>query len=538
MRRARTPLLAALQRSFSKALSTTDWDESEATEAKGSQEAEAHDRRAFLSTAVKAGLGLSVASLFTRAGVLAQPVASAPRIAIVGGGIAGLNTAYQLSKVGLKATVYEAGDTLGGRIRTARDLVAPDVYSEIGGEFIDSSHTDMRQLVKEFHLSSDNRLGPTERSLKQDDYFINGTRYTEPQVVSEFKGYAKRIKQDQDVLPEKVTYKQPGTARKYDIMSVEEYFQQIGLRGWLLDLLRAAYTSEFGLDVGEQSAMNFLTMIGAEPGAKEFKIFGESDEQFKIKGGNDLLIKRLGERLHDRIERGMELQALKGDGNEYALSFEGGKEVRADIVVIAIPFSVLRRVDLILPLPPQKVTAIRELGYGTNAKMLLGFKDRIWRRKGYSGYLLNNVLQNGWDHSQLQNGNMGSGGYTVFLGGTEGLNLSESMSGRYLSVLDQAYGDATAQHNGKKAVFNWPSNPFTLGSYSCYKVGQWTGIGGAEIEPVGNLFFAGEHCSRDYQGYMNGGAESGRMAAEAVRLKVRGHRRPSRLRHAAHGTRR
>ena len=34
--------------------------------------------------------------------------------------------------------------------------------------------------------------------------------------------------------------------------------------------------------------------------------------------------------------------------------------------------------------------------------------------------------------------------------------------------------------------------------------------------PVGNLFFAGEHCSYDFQGYMNGGAQSGADAAKAV----------------------
>ena len=34
--------------------------------------------------------------------------------------------------------------------------------------------------------------------------------------------------------------------------------------------------------------------------------------------------------------------------------------------------------------------------------------------------------------------------------------------------------------------------------------------------PVGNLFFAGEHCSYDFQGYMNGGAQSGADTAKAV----------------------
>ena len=37
-----------------------------------------------------------------------------------------------------------------------------------------------------------------------------------------------------------------------------------------------------------------------------------------------------------------------------------------------------------------------------------------------------------------------------------------------------------------------------------------------ETKLIGNLFFAGEHCSREFQGYMNGGAVTGREAAEAV----------------------
>ena len=62
----------------------------------------------------------------------------------------------------------------------------------------------------------------------------------------------------------------------------------------------------------------------------------------------------------------------------------------------------------------------------------------------------------------------------------------------------------------------WPSNPFVRASYASYRPGQWTGIRGAEGLTVGNLFFAGEHTSLDWQGYMNGGAESGRNAAEAL----------------------
>ncbi len=63
------------------------------------------------------------------------------------------------------------------------------------------------------------------------------------------------------------------------------------------------------------------------------------------------------------------------------------------------------------------------------------------------------------------------------------------------------------------------TNSKSLGSYSCYKPGQWTSLGGEEGKPVDDLHFAGEQCSSEYQGYMNDGAETGRTAAEAVIAK-------------------
>jgi monoamine oxidase len=62
--------------------------------------------------------------------------------------------------------------------------------------------------------------------------------------------------------------------------------------------------------------------------------------------------------------------AEASDGT-YTLTFADGSEVTADIVVLAIPFTTLREVDLSFDMPEVKRRAIDELGYGTNAKMAL-----------------------------------------------------------------------------------------------------------------------------------------------------------------------
>ena len=63
---------------------------------------------------------------------------------------------------------------------------------------------------------------------------------------------------------------------------------------------------------------------------------------------------------------------------------------------------------------------------------------------------------------------------------------------------------------------NWIEYPHVKASYSCYKTGQWTTMAGLQIQPIGNFFFAGEHCSENFQGFMNGAAETGRKVAEMV----------------------
>jgi monoamine oxidase len=57
---------------------------------------------------------------------------------------------------------------------------------------------------------------------------------------------------------------------------------------------------------------------------------------------------------------------------------------------------------------------------------------------------------------------------------------------------------------------------WTKGSYSYWKVGQYTQFEGAERQPEGNFHFAGEHTAIDFQGYLNGGVESGERAAGEI----------------------
>ena len=474
-------------------------------------------RRDFLTTTTKAGL-LVAASAYIPFLTSCQSKHNKPKIVILGAGIAGLTAAYNLKKAGLSNTdvqIYDSLKRVGGRIHTDATFI-PGLTMEIGGEFIDTDHTEMLNLAKEFKLDlKDNKTDSLNKDTSAEWYCIAGKRYTEEEVIKEFNHYAPLIKSDREAAGEKWDTLH---ALKLDNMSVEEYFDRIKLSGWLRELLNVAYLSELGLPLAEQSAINFIGLINSDT-KNGFKIFGDSDERFSIKGGNSKVIESLAENVSP-VNLDHHLEAVKSKGDGFTLTFNGNKEVYADFVINTIPFKVLREVKMDIDMPAKKKKAIDELGYGNNAKLFLGFKERIWRTKYQNpGYSFNENIHNGWDNSWMQNNNEGPAGYTIYLGGREAVTLAENkkdkkkMAEKYLPMLDHVYPGLKEQWSGEAEIAWWPVSKAIKGSYSAYKVGQYSSISGHEIEPVGNMLFAGEHCSTDFQGFMNGGAETGKKAA-------------------------
>ncbi|MDZ7897345.1 MAG: NAD(P)/FAD-dependent oxidoreductase [Arcicella sp.] len=441
------------------------------------------------------------------------------RIAIIGGGIAGLTAAHYLNKQGFKPTIYEAAKRTGGRMMSATGLLAEGITTELGGEFIDSSHKDMLDLCQEFHLDFWNMRATEElkENLVIHDFYFDNRRITEKTLVKNLKPFFKTIQKDAELVATG-NFKNPALLA-LDKLSLEEYLQKIGITGWLYDLLRISYAAEMGLDADIQSCLAFLSLLDINLN-NGFDIYGESDRKYKVIGGNQRVVDELAKGLTGQIETGYQLESYNEKGFEYALNFSNGKEIMAEYVIMTLPFSVLREVKTNVDMSPRKAKCIKELSYGTNSKMFLGMKNRIWREQGFSGYVLSDLIHNGWDSSQMQHDNNGAGGYSIFMGGEMGKSLSENQIEGYLDKLNLIYPNTKAQFNDKKGIFNWGNAPYAKGSYACMTVGQMTAFGGEEAKPVGNILFAGEHCSKTSQGYMNGGAETGRMAAEELIRRV------------------
>jgi monoamine oxidase len=268
-------------------------------------------------------------------------------VAIVGAGIAGLTAAWRLRQHGVRVRVYEAQGRIGGRMFSLANHFPDGQVVELGGELIDTGHVRLRALAAELGLPLDDLLdGDTGR----DTWFFDGRAIGEAELVRAFVPVAAAIERDLASAGDGAYDHTDGNPafRALDAMSISQWFDRNGVTGWLRKLLDVAYTTEMGLEIDQQSALNFLTFVGTED-KDAFKIFGESDERFHVRGGNDLIPRTLGTKLTDAIEPGHALEAIRGDAGGYVLTFRKGatsREVRARQVVLALPFTLLRKVRI------------------------------------------------------------------------------------------------------------------------------------------------------------------------------------------------
>ncbi len=450
------------------------------------------------------------------------------RVVIVGGGMAGLHCAYRLSRLGLRATIYEASTRTGGRMFTERGIFPDGQHCELGGELIDTGHATMHDLSAELGIELLD-YNNDDTSLARLVALFDGSKLSDDAILQGFAPIAERIDAALTTLqdPEEyVTYKTPNGAQALDQLSISAWMDQEGFSATdpVRRLIELAYIGEFGLEIDACNSLNLLTFISTD--TTRLELFGESDERYHTKEGNDLYTRLLAERLSlGQIQLEHQLQAVDSlsDGR-YRLTFStpgGTHEVKAEHVVLALPFTTLRQVDMGVEMPAVKRQAIDDLGYGTNAKLMVGFSSRLWREAPYSSdgstYADVGFMQT-WETSRLQPG--AAGIITNFVGGQKGIAMGEGtpeqQAAAFLDGFEQVFPGVKATANGRVARMHWPTHPFTLGSYSAYKVGQFTTIAGAEIERVGNLHFCGEHTSLDAQGYMEGAALTGAMAATEV----------------------
>ena len=334
-------------------------------------------------------------------------------------------------------------------------------------------------------------------------------------------------------------------ARRLDEQTASQWIDKYvegGTRSLTGRMIQTAIELAYGMPADRLSGATLAYQFGMDPGfgrdsaevepdgrGDGFRWLGEAVAgavlQRHVRGGNDLLVRGLAERLEDdMIVLGSALTALRTDGAGVLGRFADASEVRADAAVLAIPLPALRDVDLgDAHLSEPRRSAIGQLSaMGQNTKLLIGLDSSLSELPTWPGFVgdLDEPPIAIWDTAS---GQAGPGGVLTVFTAAPFFSASDAHAEPSRAVIDDALGrieelvPGVREHfNGRAWLDSWPHDPWTRGSYLGFGPGQFTRYWGILGAAEDRVHFAGEHTATFGQGYLDGAIESGERAARDV----------------------
>ncbi|MCP3138729.1 flavin monoamine oxidase family protein [Pyxidicoccus xibeiensis] len=469
------------------------------------------NRRAFLQWLGVAGAGLALpACVHGRGG------GGERRVVVAGAGLAGLTAAYELVKLGYDVTVLEAQSRTGGRVRTHRDGFSAGQYAELGAVRIPDVHEHTLGYAKELDLPL------VEFASGEALYYLKGQRFMHREgqpwpleltpreqqrglgMASEYIAAAMEECGD----PRAGTFPRPGALAKYDGITLDRYLLS---RGASADWLRL-YMAEHSSDIPTTSALAGMAYEAADR---------HWERTFHIRGGNEQLPQALARRLGDRVRLEHVVVRIEHDARGVRVWYRHGgrtESLQAAHLVCALPFPLLREVELLPVFSEDKMRALRELVMAPSARLWMQTRTRFWKAEGIGGLKIaktDTPVERLWDLSSVQDG-------------TPGMVMSymDDANARAFSAVPEAQrseyvlrhverffpnirSEAVAFH-GK----SWAEDPWVRGAWPAMQPGQaW--MLPVVRRPEGRVHFAGEHTSL-WAGWMQGAIESGKRVVREI----------------------
>lgn len=461
------------------------------------------------------------------AGAVSLPAAAAlpraGRVAIIGGGIAGLTALHRLSEAGVDCRLYEARNRLGGRMYTQR--TGDGQLFEAGGQLVNSDHDDIHALAREFAIPLVDRKDGPHQSVVLD----GGALVPQGELARLLGPLAARIARDSERIDA-----DPRASAAIDSLSVAQYLDRHAKLipdQRIRRLIEASIRTEYGAEPEAASALQLIFNLPTVKG-EHVEVLAGSDERYAISGGSGRLANAIADAHRDRIESGKRLASVRETGGALRLTFLDGTVTEADVAVIAVPAPILRQIDFAVPLSARWRAFIAQVDLGANEKVQVTARGTPWQDVLGSGGELWDIASPyalGWDGTVR--GVEGAAVWTWYLGGGQVAAAQDTPATLAAGFAERTEGAmpriVQAVAGGVVRRTNWCRDALTLGAYTNSAPGQLTRFAPlfwvesddpAERQSAvaGRIVFAGEHVSDAWVGFMNGGAQTGRLAADAI----------------------
>jgi monoamine oxidase len=441
-----------------------------------------------------------------------------PDVIILGAGAAGLSAAVELAQAGLRVTILEARDRLGGRIFTKHDRVC-DAPVELGAEFIHGRPPEIWTVLRKHHIRA--------REVKGEQWYVRESKLCKCDFFSKVQKILEKL--DDHGPDESFLDFLERCCPENDPESREA-------KAWA----RRYVTGFHAADPALISVHSLVQGLRADE-----KIDG--DRPFRMTGGYQTLIEifhRQLDQAHVLIEMNTRAQSVRWDQVEVQVAaVDEANEVftfTAPRVLVTLPLGVLQAnaddhgaLRFIPDLPPAKLQALDQLAMGKVIRLSLRFRHRFWEKlhttKSKTLSRLQFLLsQEDWFPTW----------WTALpekwpiITGWAPFHCGERLSGQSEAfVVEKALGtlekllriDKRELESLLEAsyIHDWQTDPFSRGAYSYVKVGGDRAQSVLAAPVNTNLFFAGEATDvSGHHGTVHGAIASGKRAAAEI-LKTR-----------------
>ena len=294
---------------------------------------------------------------------------------------------------------------------------------------------------------------------------------------------------------------------KMDKIDWWRYLVNSGCQGRDLDIRELADSTDFGETIRSVSAFAALAEY-AESSPK-------NEMDYKIKGGNGLLAKKLAEKIGiDKIKTGYKVKRIV-QGAKVAVYCDNGEKFEADKLICTAPAFAVKKIDWQPLLPPAMSNAMNELQYARINKNPVLFKERFWKAENFD--LLTDTPAHYFYHATKNQVSKKGALISYTIGDKAAViaNQSEAWKADMLQQnLSPYFGDIRSLIE-KQTNYYWGEDEYSRGAYAIYGKGQWFNLQPILKRPFLHTHFAGEHLA-DSQGFMEGAINTGEDAAEAI----------------------
>jgi len=457
------------------------------------------------------------------------------KVIVLGAGLAGLTAAWELDQAGHEVVVVEAQMRPGGRVLTLREGFTPGLSAEAGAMSFSDSYQNLIHYMKLFEIPFAPLATSAVRSAGASVlYHLRGKRIK--------AGINENTDWPFDLTDEERKLGLAGILQKY-LLSVLAGVSDVSPSDTFPDWVRAhdqktllELAAERGASKGAQDLLRstswFADMRHDESAAasllSDLYLFFRGQTAYGFPNGVDALPIAFASRLGERIRYGTEVIRIEQSSEQVEVIVKTGgmlNRLTADRVVCAIPFSVLRHIEVDPPFSPSKQEVISGLEYGPVTRVYLQVSQRFWESEGVTGGAYTDL-----SIGQVQE-------HPIFRTGMEGNRaiLEAHVRGDAAPTLDTMTEDERLRfvlaemekvHPGISKYYeggqskSWQNDPWARGAFSKFRLGQMTDWLPRIAKPEGRIHFTGEHTSI-FPATMEGAVESGvRVAREIDKIQV------------------